>query len=505
MLIIERKVDRTDQNGTSIGRQWRYCLRRSGRFRDLVEDVSYSDGYGDIISVGQLILSGTYVAIYTTIEEGGGRYGCGTEMTLDDVSTGKSTNLFGSACGPGGLDSFLLSSRGFASWHVTYYPIPTYSALLDVSCPSVSLCVAVDFAGNVLTSSNPTGSRDDWAVTTIRGGSAYPTAVSCPSTQFCAVVAQGEVFTSTDPTGGPSAWSATTITRCFPCLTSISCPSSWLCVAVDNSGDVVYSTDPTGGASAWTTVKVDGDLWIKRVSCTSPSLCVAVDDRGAVITTTNPTGGADAWSRAQADSEPYSPSLDDVSCPSSSLCVAAASDYTGGNLAISTNPTGGANAWTLTHVDGNREPISVSCASVSLCVGFDSVGNVITSTDPAGGAGAWSVTQGPDPAPYYGPGGTSVSCPSTSLCVGATNKGRIAASTNPSAGGASWSSELVDSPPCAITTPCAAEQIYAHDNHGTRILDSAPPGSGKSLADLQLTGNQLTWTHDGTPHQAQLG
>jgi hypothetical protein len=133
-----------------------------------------------------------------------------------------------------------------------------------------------------------------------------------------------------------------------------------------------------------------------------------------------------------------------------------------------------------------------------LCVAFDSGGNVLTSTDPTGGASAWSIAPGPDP---HSNAAYAVSCPSTSLCVAVNGDGRIATSTNPASGGTTWTSQPIDTPPC---TPCAAEQIYAYDTQGTTVLDSAPPGSGNSLANLQLQGDMLTWTHDGMPRQAQL-
>ena len=61
---------------------------------------------------------------------------------------------------------------------------------------------------------------------------------------------------------------------------------------------------------------------------------------------------------------------------------------------------------------------------------------------------------------------------------------------------------------CAAATTCIAAQIYAHDDHGTQLLDSAPLGSASPLANplatLNLSGNVLTWTHDGTQHQSTL-
>src|SRR4051794_24036455 len=72
-------------------------------------------------------------------------------------------------------------------------------SLQGISCPSASLCVAVDRAGNVVSSNDPTGPREAWTVS--------------------------KVDTSRDEG-----------------LTGISCPSVSLCVAVDGAGNVVTST-----------------------------------------------------------------------------------------------------------------------------------------------------------------------------------------------------------------------------------------------------------------------
>jgi hypothetical protein len=63
-------------------------------------------------------------------------------------------------------------------------------------------------------------------------------------------------------------------------------------------------------------------------------------------------------------------------------------------------------------------------------------------------------------------------------------------------------------PPRAGCTPwCSSEQIYAHDNHGTQLLDSTQPSGTRptSLKGLTLSGDTLSWTHDGTPHQITHG
>ena len=503
-VIVKLNEHRVDSNGTLTTAQWRYCLRRRGGFHRLADDIAYYGGYGDIITVARVVLSGAYVAYDSVDYAGGGRYGCSGTLTIYDLLAGKATDAYDWDCsaqlqftGP------LLDPHGFAAWHLTTYPVATYTALKGVSCPSMSLCVASDAGGSLLTSTNPLGGRSAWTITKLPAG--IQGAISCPTAQFCAATAGDAVLTSTDPTGGPSAWTVTSLFSGYHQFTGISCPSASLCVAVDAVGDVVVSTNPIGGPAAWRTTNIDGRTSINAVSCPSGSLCVAVDNLANVLTSTNPTGSASAWSApARVDPDPHYPALNSISCPSASLCVATADDYSGGNLVISTNPTGGAEAWALIHVDDGKEPVTVSCASVSLCIAFDYVANVITSTNPAGRGGSWSVSQGPDPGPYYYGGGITASCPSVSLCVEVDAKGRIGSSSNPAAGGSTWSSALVDSPLCAITTPCAAEQVYAHDSSGTRVLDTAPPGTGTALTDLQLRGSTLTWLHDGIPNQATL-
>lgn len=72
-------------------------------------------------------------------------------------------------------------------------------------------------------------------------------------------------------------------------------------------------------------------------------------------------------------------------------------------------------------------------------------------------------------------------------------------------GAGAWSSTPADVPACAQAgTPCISEQLYAHDDQGTKLIDSSPPGTGNSIGDLNLSGNArlLSWSHDN--HHQQL-
>jgi len=138
-----------------------------------------------------------------------------------------------------------------------------------VSCPSVSLCVAVDSAGNVVTSTNPIGGRRAWTVTRVDRRIAL-NAVSCPSVSLCvAVDGAGNVVTSKRPMGGRRWWRLATVDR-VEVLSGVSCASESQCVAVgDGANDlpmlgavglsIAYRAKPAVQAQAMLSI-VDGGL-----------------------------------------------------------------------------------------------------------------------------------------------------------------------------------------------------------------------------------------------------
>jgi hypothetical protein len=421
--------------------------------------------------------------------------------TLYDLSRGKATPLAEVTLhAPGApsvdsLDFLALDGSGFAAWGETMRPVP--QPIAAISCPSASLCVAGDQTG-ILSSTNPMGGASAWnsaAVASISG-------VSCPSVSLCVAVDGNYVLTATDPSGGASAWTKITIDKGGFGLNAVSCPSVSLCVAVDNSGNALTATDPTGGASAWTKTNIDTGTgnFLNAVSCPSVSLCVAVDDSGNALASTDPTAGASAWTKTTIHKGGLGPNvLDAVSCPSVSICVAGDLN---GNILTSTDPTGGASAWTKTNIDTGTGNFlnAVSCPSVSLCVAVDDSGNALTSTDPTGGASTWTRTP-VDGGAYL----TAVSCASVSLCVAGDRNGNILTSTDPTGGANTWTRAAVYPPGCTPqSTPCISEQLYAHDDQSTRVVDTAPPGQGNSIGNVALNSLALTWTHDGAQRQLQL-
>jgi hypothetical protein len=312
--------------------------------------------------------------------------------------------------------------------------------LSGVSCPSVSLCVAVDNAGNVLSTTHPTSGASAWPVAHVDGMHRLA-GIACPSGSLCVAVDDvGNVLTSTDPAGGARAWTVTYVDDASNLsenkFSGVACPTVSLCVAVDVEGNAVTSTDPVGGARAWTVTHVDDglnyDCWkyggtgpgcqapLVAVSCPAVSLCVAVDDSENVISSSNPTGGALAWSGGALPGAGHPPpdSFYGLSCPSASLCVAV--DFA--EYVETWNPSLGGYVRKSALVSSNAF-VGVSCRSDSLCLAFDTAGNLYASSDPAGTASAWTIAYvdrtGADS------GVTGVSCPSASSCIAVGAAGNV--------------------------------------------------------------------------------
>jgi hypothetical protein len=110
------------------------------------------------------------------------------------------------------------SHRGGAgAWTVTELTHEK-SGLQSISCPSTSLCVALDSAGDVWTSTDPTGGANQWSSTNITEGSPFGSEakVSCSSASLCVIAPdrviktikmvqfEADVFASTEPTNGAS-------------------------------------------------------------------------------------------------------------------------------------------------------------------------------------------------------------------------------------------------------------------------------------------------------------
>lgn len=325
----------------------------------------------------------------------------------------------------------------------------SHGAVSSVSCQSSAFCVATS-GGKVLTSSNPVERGSRWTAREVEPPvpPIYPasprtsvSAVSCPSHSLCvAVDIAGRVVVSRRPGGDARAWKRSKLPSAGY-FTAVSCPTASLCAAVDSSGNVATSTNPSGGSTAWRVSHIDDTMVpcdagagnpqfcqaaLGGVSCPTTRLCVATDDAGDIVTSSDPAGGAQAWtvtnlSRSTPNPPPVG-SYDPISCPSASLCVAV--DDVHGGILTSTDPTARASAWHLTKLNDHSLD-AISCASVEFCAVAGGTGTVFEATRPADGRRAWRKERIEHPGRGRHTILSGVSCPSTSLCLAVDHRGRL--------------------------------------------------------------------------------
>jgi hypothetical protein len=319
------------------------------------------------------------------------------------------------------------------SWSALIPIVPEEARPEAVSCPTTGLCVAVDLAGDVITSTNPTGGASAWTATRIDEAKDLES-ISCPTTAFCAATDfSGNIFTSTNPTGGASAWHGVN-TGHHENLGSISCPTTGFCTALSLGSEVFTSTEPTGPAGAWHSAVVDTGNRLTGVDCPTTGLCVAVDAKGRVLTSTNPTGGASAWSAPVAVSAKINEvplPLNHVSCPTVNFCAltdgldAKTNDSpSSGNVIYSSNPTGGASTWTVSPFI-SWGLFAVDCPLVARCLANDD--EHVYSLETAGVEATW-LTSFSEPVEYFH-NLIGLSCPSAELCVVVDTQGHVLTGT----------------------------------------------------------------------------
>lgn len=291
-------------------------------------------------------------------------------------------------------------------------------AFLGLSCPTATLCVGTDDAGDIVFTRQPARSTS-WTVRHV--GSVPINQVSCPSAARCFAVDQnGDVLSSGDPTGPASTWAVTKVVGLVGLL-AISCPTTVFCVATDGVGDVLVSSDPTGPASAWTKTDVAA-AQLTAVSCPTTTLCVAVGGQ-QVVSSTDPAGGSTAWTPRVRKSEIQFLA---VTCPSTKLCVAAGR---AGRVFSTTTPAAG--KWRSAFIEVNAI-VSLACPTTRLCLAGDSAGGIASSREPTGGADTWVRGVFAPGAVGSVPAIKGLQCVSGTDCVGVTSTGESLFATNPS-------------------------------------------------------------------------
>jgi hypothetical protein len=363
-------------------------------------------------------------------------------------------------------------------------PTPIYGANAaqvpsGAACPTATLCVIVDDAGNVLESTDPGSPVPTWKSAAVDPGHAL-LAISCASETLCVAVDDaGTAFSSTSPASG--VWQAKPIAS-SP-LSGVSCPSSSLCVAVDRAGELLSSTDPAAGVSAsWTGgVAIDAADQLTGVSCADDSSCAAIDDGGQVLASSDPVV-ASSWASRPVDALA---GLAGVSCTAPGRCAAIDAS---GQAIVSADAFGSSPTWSATGVDPLGEPGAVACLAGEQCVLVDRAGQSLISDDPAAVPPVW--------ASFEADAGTALqalACAQGSFCLAVDAGGRavttplakLPVATAPPAP----SVAVVRPQPSIVGIPAVGERL--------RCLTGVPEGSEVTFA--------YSWVRDGAPVAGATG
>src|SRR4029077_20656222 len=117
-------------------------------------------------------------------------------------------------------------------------PFSTGSVIMSMACPTTSLCVGIDYEGNVQTSTNPAGVA--WTPATVTGPGRLNNIDCASATQCVAVTGYGELISTTHPSIGAAAW-ATAKVACQS-LSDVACPTESFWTTVGEGGRILTST-----------------------------------------------------------------------------------------------------------------------------------------------------------------------------------------------------------------------------------------------------------------------
>lgn len=464
---------------------------------------------------------GTITGYTITAAPGGDTYpvaGTATSDTIGGLNPGATYTFTITANSHGGTSIPSASTNpvvidnvpGSGGWTATEAPLPngvpasTSGSLTSVACPAPASCTAV----GIYDYDNSVGGARGWLVTGAGGswtaiqapaptgaGTDSPTdlySVACPSAAGC--VAVGEYVESSSypllEIGASASWQAveaplpTNASADNPnaSLDSVACPSTTWCVAVGSYTDTLGNTQGllvTGYGTSWTATEapLPANAWtsgnlqvgLNDVSCASTSVCVAAGwypdssfhSQGLLV-----TGSGTSWKAAEsplpggASSNPGT-DLASVTCPSTSKCVVAghyndSSDDFQGVLV-----TGLGASWTAFEAPSASSELygglleSVACPSTTFCTAtgyFDGSGGQQGMLATGSGT-SWTAAESPLPAN---------------------------AASNPAA-------EL-DSVACPSTSTCVATGDYwfSDTNNGQEGMLVAGSGSSWTAAEAPL-------------------
>ncbi len=382
-------------------------------------------------------------------------------------------------------DGFVVSAS--PPWSISPSPSPYANGqvLNDVSCTSVTFCVAVGNYSN---------------------GSILQTLVESWNGSAWSVVSSPDLGTKDDDLNG------------------VSCTSATSCVAVgyyvDASNAEQTLVESWNGAS-WSTVSSPDDgsalNQLAGVSCTTAAACMAVGSSTAGGTLVESWNGASWAIVSSPDPGVAGNTLNAVSCTSATACMAVGRYSNGTSLLTLTESWNGAS-WSVVSSpspgSNQNQLYGVSCTGSTACmaVGESENGSAAdeTLTESWNGA-SWSVVSSPD----HGSDGNElygVSCTSSTSCVavGVYVVGIDYQTLVESWNGSSWA--LVSSPDqgasdnylygvsCTSSTSCVAAGYDLSASVGQTLIEMPPPPVVSAVnPDTGFTtgGNTVTVTGSG--------
>lgn len=351
-------------------------------------------------------------------------------------------------------------------WTTTTVPFPAGDIkngnLQHVSCPTTSFCATNDLAGYVYASTNPGAASPTWVATASPVGS-VGSVLTCASSALCiATDGQDSVRISTNPGAATPVWSAPVdITPGSNPITAISCPTVTFCLAGSTGGVAYRSVNPTAASPTWTEITTRAGYNVRGLSCPTADMCTASGNAGA-ITSTNPGAATPVW-RYRA-----LPALGSVSCGTASFCLVPDFSDAGGYVTRDASLPSPSPNWSPTgDIFGTNTLVSAACPSESLCLAGDDHGRIFNTTNPTALGPAWHVTV----PPGFGGPIVSVECPSASLCVAVAKNHWAAVSHDPGAAEPHW---VVTAPPFTpkdLSCPTVDRCVAINDTNGAAVLD----------------------------------
>ena len=367
----------------------------------------------------------------------------------------------------------ITTTNGGATW--SSVPLPSSYVAYSIGCSTASTCIALMYASSGATAFVTTDAGGTWSTSRLQNTT--PTGIACVSAKTCIVTGADAQPMLQESTDGGLTWqgSAAPGGAGPDMIDHIACPSPSQCMAV---GDISSTTTTTDAGLTWSTQELAAGA--VDVSCPSVNRCVLAG--WAPSAAQFSTDGGTTWSTGTVPSDVEL--MNSVSCPSPTVCFAAASNNAGTTDVLSSSDEG--STWsTVATLGAVGTSQVIGCPTTTSCVlaGNTSNGTSVIEVTTDGGT-SWTTASLPVSPPYYG-GFHRITCTAPTTCF-AFNSG---ATLEANGSLTSWQPLSLPSGfnsssgiACTSTNDCF---LLAAGSSGSAILATTDGGS--------------TWTNDPIP------